>query len=137
MISAEEARVFAVGGITLAAVLGGGLTVSVVFAATMPIHAPVRETLTRVCTWVGEALSVVLRGLYVVLGLRLAYGLAVTYFHLGWREQRHIYMVSGYRRRKPAGGRHRPEVVAANPWRPVLRWMPDGYTPYVEWTYPA
>lgn len=131
MIDPESARVFAVGGMSLAGILGGGLTISVGFAATMPIHAPVRQTLTRLWALARKAGSVALRGLYVALGFRLAYGVAVTYFHLGWRKGRHVYMVSGYRRRKPAGGRHRPEVVKANPWRPVLTWS----TPSIEWTY--
>ena len=67
-ISVETARVLAVGGSILAVVLGGGLAVSVAFAATMPIHEPIKATLARIGTWSLRALSVVLRAFERVRG---------------------------------------------------------------------
>jgi hypothetical protein len=126
MIDPESARVLAHSGMALAGILGAGLTVSVGFAATVPVHEPIRTTLARVWTWGRKGLSVALGALWAVVAL--PYRLAVTYLHVGWRRQRHAYVTRG---------RHRPAYIAANPWRPVLRWRPDGYTPYIEWTYPA
>ena len=90
--------------------LGGVLALAVAGAA---LEAMSPHWLPRTWGWVLRALSVALRGLYVALGLRLAYRLAVTYLHLGWRGQAHTWV-----RR----GRHRPEYVKAHPWRPVRTW---------------
>lgn len=126
MIDPESARVLAHSGMALVGILGAGLAISVGFAATVPIHEPIRTTLARVCTWARKGPSVALKASWAVMAL--PYRLAVTYLHVGWRGQRHAYVTRG---------RHRPAYIAANPWRPVLRWRQDRYTPYVEWTYPA
>lgn len=122
MIDLESTRVAAYSGMTLVGILGAGLTISVGFAATMPVHEPVRQTLSRLWAWARKAGSVALRGLYVALGLRLAYRLAVTYLHVGWKGQRHAYVTRG---------RHRPAYVKRHAWRPVLTWS----APTIEWGY--
>lgn len=111
MISVETARVLAVGGSALAGILGTGLTVSVLFAATVPVHEPIRTTLARIPGWALKALSVALRAFVAVVSL--PYGVAVTYFHVGARVKRHRHV---------ARGRHRPAYVKRNPWTPALGW---------------
>lgn len=86
--------------------LGAGLGLSVLGAATVPVHEPIKATLTRLCTWTGKAVLGLLRLLYVATGARLAWGLLVTYAHLGWRGQRHAYVTRG---------RHRPAYVKRHP----------------------
>jgi hypothetical protein len=111
MVTLAETTLMAYGAIGVGGVLGGGLTVSVVFAATVPVHEPIRLTLTRVCAWTLKALSVALRAFVAVVSL--PYRLSVSYLHLGARVKRHRYV--------PAG-RHRPAYVRRNPWTPVLTW---------------
>lgn len=122
MIDVETARVTVVGGVTLAWVLGGGLAVTVGFAATVPIHTPVRVGLTRACAWTLKALRMALRAFVWVLCLPSA--LAVTYFHVGWRRQRHAYVTRG---------RHRPAYVKRHPWTAPKGWS----TPLYGWSATA
>lgn len=109
-IDVETARAFAIGGSALAGVLGSGLTVSVAFAATVPVHEPIKATLVRVWGWGVKALSFTLRAFVAVMSL--PYRLVVSYLHVGARVKRHRYAI----------GRHRPAYVKRNPWTPVLTW---------------
>lgn len=110
-IDVETARVAAIGGTALAGLLGGGLTICVGFAATVPVHEPIKATLVRVWGWTLKALSVALGAFVAVVSL--PYRLAVSYLHMGARVKRHRYV--------PAG-RHRPAYVRRNPWTPALTW---------------
>lgn len=97
MADLETTRVVVIGATTLIEVIGGGLVVTVAFAATVPIHDPIRTTLTRLCAQGISALSVALRAFVV------AYVWAVRY------ARRYRYRGSS---RPVLRGQHRPEVVS-------------------------
>lgn len=101
------------GALGMMGVLGGGLTVAVTWAGTMPLHASIRTTLSRVWAWARKAVRFALVAFAMVLGLRWLHRVAVTYFHLGWRGQRHTLVTRG---------RHRPSYVRAHPWTPTRGW---------------
>lgn len=97
MATAEEATVIVYGAVTVITIIGGGLGITVAFAATVPMHAPIRTTLARLCTQAVSALSFALRAFLV------AWVWAVRY------ASRYTYRGNS---RPVKRGQHRPQVVS-------------------------
>lgn len=100
----------AVGAIALSWGIGGALTIAVAGAATVPVHAPIKRALSRVCTWALKALSVALSAFVWVV--KLPYGLAVTYLHTYRADKVTGRHFEGFGYRGQAAGRHRREAWA-------------------------
>lgn len=111
MSSLATVQAVTYGGIGGVGVLGGGLTVAVVWAGTMPIHAPIRTAGIRVSMALRWALRMAFRVFaLVIVGLakvawRMVRPLAVTYLHLGRVEGKGHHYPG--RARRHGAGRHR------------------------------
>jgi hypothetical protein len=113
-MDAQWAQVIGHGAVGIAWATGGVLTLGMLGAVTVPMHAPIVATLSRVWAWARRSLSVALVALFVVVRwcLGLPQGLAVTYVHTYRADRGTGRHYPGSGRRAQGAGRHRRGVMA-------------------------